>query len=193
MNKICVFAGSNIGTHSQFKTNARELGEVLVEKGIELVYGGSNTGLMGEVANRVLELGGKVTGVMPKGLFRGEIVHKGLTKLIEVDDMHQRKAKMSELADGYIALPGGFGTLEELFEVICWAQIGIHQKPIGIFNIDQYYTPLLDTITHMVEAGFVKASHQNLFVAGSVAAQLVEGMLNYQPPILEKKWDDEVK
>ncbi|MBP1933843.1 TIGR00730 family Rossman fold protein [Ammoniphilus resinae] len=190
MKKICVFAGSNFGANSQFKTNARELGEVLVEKGMELVYGGSNTGLMGEVANRVLELGGKVTGVMPKGLFRGEIVHKGLTQLIEVDDMHQRKATMSELADGYIALPGGFGTLEELFEVICWAQIGIHQKPIGIFNIDQYYTPLLQAMRHMVEAGFVKTSHQKLFLAGSDAAQLVEAMLNYQPPILEKKWDE---
>jgi len=189
MRKICVFAGSNLGSNSQFKISARELGEVLVDKGIELVYGGSNTGLMGEVANRVLELGGTVTGVMPKGLFRGEVVHRGLTTLIEVEDMHQRKAKMSELADGYIALPGGFGTLEELFEVICWAQIGIHQKPIGIFNIDQFYSPLLHTITHMIEAGFVKASHQNLFVAGSDAVELVEGMLNYQSPILENKWD----
>ena len=108
---------------------------MFVENDYELVYGGSCVGLMGEVANEVLRLGGRVTGVMPRGLFRGEIVHTGLTELIEVETMHERKAKMAELADAFIALPGGYGTFEELFEVVCWSQIGIHNKPVGLLNI----------------------------------------------------------
>ncbi len=122
MRKICVFAGSNLGERPEFKEQAIQLGKMFVENEYELVYGGSCVGLMGEVANEVLRLGGRVTGVMPRGLFRGEIVHTGLTELIEVETMHERKAKMAELADAFIALPGGYGTFEELFEVVCWSQ-----------------------------------------------------------------------
>lgn len=133
MKKICVYAGSNLGAQPEFQAHARQLGEEIVKNGFELIYGGSRIGLMGEVADTVLTLGGTVTGVMPKGLFAGEIVHTGLSELIEVEDMHQRKATMNGLADGFIALPGGYGTFEELFEALCWAQIGIHKKTSRYF------------------------------------------------------------
>ncbi|MFP3513278.1 TIGR00730 family Rossman fold protein, partial [Peribacillus sp. SIMBA_075] len=119
-----------------------------------LVYGGSRIGLMGAIADEVLKNGGQVIGVMPKGLFRGEVVHRELTELIEVKGKHERKAKMSELADGFIAMPGGFGTYEELFEVLCWAQIGIHQKPIGLYQVNDYFKPLIDMVKFSVQEGF---------------------------------------
>ncbi|WP_028403470.1 TIGR00730 family Rossman fold protein [Ectobacillus panaciterrae] len=188
MKKICVYAGSNLGVRPEFQTYARQLGEEIVKRGFELVYGGSRIGLMGEVANTVLELGGAVTGVMPKGLFRGEIVHTGLSELIEVDSMHQRKATMIELADGFVALPGGYGTFEELFEVMCWAQIGIHQKPIGIFNIAGYYTPLLNMIHHAATEEFMNPNHLDLIVSATNANELFEKMQTYTPPVLKNKW-----
>lgn len=131
MKTICVFAGSNPGGNEAYKRKAAELGVYMAEQGIGLVYGGSRVGLMGTLADAIMENGGTAIGVMPSGLFSGEVVHQNLTELIEVNGMHERKAKMSELVDGFISMPGGFGTYEELFEVLCWAQIGIHQKPIG--------------------------------------------------------------
>lgn len=189
MKRICVYAGSNLGRDPLYQEHARLLGESLVKNGLELVYGGSQIGLMTEVADRVLELGGNVTGVMPKGLFRGEVVHRGLTELIEVNDMHERKATMSQLADGFIALPGGYGTFEELFEMICWAQIGIHQKPIGLFNIAGFYDPLLNMVAHAVRAGFVKEEHQKLFVTATEADELLKKLIRYKPIRLGSKWD----
>jgi len=188
MKKFCVYAGSNLGEEAGYRIHARHLGEEIVRNGLELVYGGSRIGLMGEVANTVLELGGAVTGVMPKGLFAGEMVHTGLTKLIEVENMHQRKATMSELADGFIALPGGYGTFEELFEVLCWSQIGIHQKPIGIFNINEYYDPLLALVRQGIRKGFMNSSHLDLMVVATEAADLLHKMKAYQYPTLENKW-----
>ncbi|MFD3448749.1 TIGR00730 family Rossman fold protein [Microbacteriaceae bacterium 4G12] len=188
MKRICVFAGSNLGERPEFTIHARQLGKEIVQNGFELVYGGSQTGLMGELANEVLALGGNVIGVMPKGLFRGEVVHRGLSQLIEVDSMHERKAKMSELADGYIALPGGYGTFEELFEVICWAQIGIHKKPIGLFNIENYYTPLLAMVKHAAVEGFMNESHQDLIVSDVTASDLLHKMKTYTPPVMGNKW-----
>lgn len=189
MKRICVFAGSNLGANPKYKLHAQKLGEEIARRGLELVYGGSRVGLMGEVANKVLELGGKVIGVMPTGLFRGELVHTGLSQLIEVKDMHERKAMMSELSDAYIALPGGYGTFEELFEVVSWAQLGIHRKPIGLLNIERYYVPLLDMIEHAVKAGFVQDKHKQLLVSAEDARTLLTKLSEYRPPVIGNKWD----
>lgn len=188
MKKICVFAGSNLGEREEFQTEARKLGEMLVKNGYELVYGGSCVGLMGEVADEVLKLGGRVTGVMPRGLFRGEIVHEGLTELIEVETMHERKAKMAELADAFIALPGGYGTFEELFEVVCWSQIGIHEKPVGVLNVANFYTPLLQMVEKAAEEGFMNPSNKELIAAGETAEELLSKIENYKRPVMGTKW-----
>ena len=188
MKRICVFAGSNVGERLEFQTEARQLGKILVQNNIELVYGGSCVGLMGEVANQVLELGGRVTGIMPRGLFRGEIVHHGLTELIEVETMHERKSKMSELADAFIALPGGYGTFEELFEVVCWSQIGIHEKPVGLLNIAEFYTPLLQMVDRAAAEGFMNPSNKELLVSAQTANELIVEMKSYKRPVMGNKW-----
>lgn len=176
MKKICVFAGSSIGVKASFEEHACQLAQELVKRELGLVYGGSMNGLMGVVANEMLRLGGDVTGIMPKGLFKKEIVHQGITTFIEVDSMHERKARMHELSDGFIALPGGFGTFEELFEAITWAQIKIHSKKIGILNISNYYTPLLELANHTVREGFVSPQHLQLFTAAETAEVLLDKM-----------------
>lgn len=179
-----------MGENPEYKRKAAELGAFMAEKGLRLVYGGSRMGLMGVIADTVLENGGEVIGVMPKGLFKGEVVHQQLTELIEVSGMHERKAKMMELSDGFIAMPGGFGTFEELFEVLCWAQIGIHQKPIGLYNISGYFEPLLEMLKHSVQEGFSNESHLQLIYASSKAEELIGKMSDYHYPVLEKKWKD---
>ncbi|OCB95270.1 LOG family protein YvdD [Bacillus amyloliquefaciens] len=188
MKTICVFAGSNPGVNEEYKRKAAELGEYMAEQGIGLVYGGSRVGLMGTVADALMAGGGKAVGVMPSGLFSGEIVHQNLTELIEVSGMHERKAKMSELADGYIAMPGGFGTYEELFEVLCWTQIGIHQKPIGLYNVNGYFEPLINMIKYSIKEGFSNESHLQLIHTSSRPDELIEQMNQYTYPILDKKW-----
>ncbi|ASB87247.1 TIGR00730 family Rossman fold protein [Bacillus sonorensis] len=190
MKTVCVYSGSNMGENPEYKRKAAELGAFMAEKGLRLVYGGSRMGLMGVIADTVLENGGEVIGVMPKGLFKGEVVHQQLTELIEVSGMHERKAKMMELSDGFIAMPGGFGTFEELFEVLCWAQIGIHQKPIGLYNISGYFEPLLEMLKHSVQEGFSNESHLQLIYASSKAEELIGKMSDYHYPVLEKKWKD---
>ncbi|MGE6260624.1 TIGR00730 family Rossman fold protein [Heyndrickxia sporothermodurans] len=188
MKRICVYAGSNLGEKQEYKKQAEELGKLLVKNNIELVYGGSCVGLMGEVANEVLINGGSVIGVMPSALFRGEIVHQGLTELIEVNTMHERKAKMSELSDGFIALPGGFGTFEELFEAVCWSQIGIHQKPVGVLNIENFYDPIIEMVNRAATEGFMNPSNQQLLVSAATADQLLDKLMNYERPELGIKW-----
>ncbi|AHC43753.1 hypothetical protein WYY_03602 [Bacillus velezensis M27] len=188
MKTICVFAGSNPGVNEEYKRKAAELGEYMAEQGIGLVYGGSRVGLMGTVADALMAGGGKAVGVMPSGLFSGEIVHQNLTELIEVSGMHERKAKMSELADGYIAMPGGFGTYEELFEVLCWAQIGIHQKPIGLYNVNGYFEPMMKMVKYSIQEGFSNESHLKLIHSSSRPNELIEQMNRYTYPILDKKW-----
>ncbi|MBT2572794.1 TIGR00730 family Rossman fold protein [Bacillus sp. ISL-51] len=190
MKTICVFAGSNPGGNEEYKRKATELGAYMAEQGIGLVYGGSRVGLMGAVADALMAGGGKAVGVMPSGLFSGEIVHQNLTELIEVSSMHERKAKMSELADGYIAMPGGFGTYEELFEVLCWAQIGIHQKPIGLYNVNGYFEPMMKMVKYSIQEGFSNDSHLKLIHSSSRPDELIEQMENYSYPILEKKWTE---
>lgn len=188
MKRICVFAGSKAGTDRAYTDAAVQLGEEMIKHGVELVYGGSRSGLMGSVANTVLEKGGCAIGVMPTGLFSGEMVHQELTELHEVNDMHERKAKMSELADGFIALPGGFGTLEEIFEVVSWGQLGIHQKPVGLLNVKDYYEPLINVVENGVKGGFIPESHAQLLTVESDPAYLLDRLKTYRPPQLEYKW-----
>ncbi|AZK45074.1 TIGR00730 family Rossman fold protein [Paenibacillus lentus] len=188
MKTICVFAGSNPGSHKDYRQAATQLGSCLAEHQYRLVYGGSRNGLMGAAANAAMAAGGEVIGVMPSGLSTGEMVHRELTQLIEVDGMHARKAKMGELADGFIALPGGFGTYEELFEVLCWSQIGIHQKPIGLLNVRGFYDPLIQMVKHSINEGFSNSSHLSLINISSEPAELLQMMESYEPQILEKKW-----
>ncbi|WP_195575327.1 TIGR00730 family Rossman fold protein [Paenibacillus sp. 1001270B_150601_E10] len=188
MKTICVYAGSNLGNRPEYADEARKLGKLLAERGIELVYGGSKVGLMGEVANSALAHGGKVTGIMPKGLFRGEVVHTGLTEFIEVKDMHERKALMAHRSDGFIALPGGFGTFEEWFEAVSWTQIGIHSKPVALLNVLDYYTPLLRMVDHSIEAEFAQEAHRQLILEAPTAEQLLEKMEQYHRPELKNKW-----
>jgi uncharacterized protein (TIGR00730 family) len=188
MKSICIYAGSSLGNNPDFKEKTQELGRKMAEKGFSIIYGGSKNGLMGEIANEVLKYGGKVIGIMPKGLIKGENVHPYLTQLIEVDTMHERKAKMSELADGYIALPGGLGTFEEFFEVLCWAQIGIHQKPIGVYNINGYYDPLLNLVNHSIQSGFSNDAPKKIINSSSDPETLLSMLINYVPSIVEYKW-----
>jgi len=188
MKSICVFAGSNLGNNPEFKEKTQELGKIIAEKGFSIIFGGSRNGLMGVIANEVLKNGGKVIGIMPRGLIKGENVHSHITQLVEVDTMHERKAKMSELADGYIALPGGLGTFEELFEVLCWAQIGIHKKPIGVFNINSYYDPFLNLVSHSIQSGFSNDAPKRIINSSSEPETLLSMMINYVPNIADYKW-----
>lgn len=174
---ICVFAGSNPGLSSEYTEMARELGWHIAVQGHRLVYGGSRNGLMGQVADGVLANGGEAVGVMPVNLFQDEIRHSGLTNLIEVSGMHERKAIMYGMADAFIALPGGLGTFDELFEILCWMQIGIHQKPIGLLNVRGYFNPLLAMITHSVGEGFAPQSALNMLHMHSNPEHLLELML----------------
>jgi len=190
MKRICVFAGSNPGVHTAFSQSAEQLGYELLARKLDLVYGGSKLGLMGRVANTVLSGGGHVIGVMPTGLFRGEIVHTSLNELHEVSSMHERKAKMNELADGFIALPGGYGTFEEIFEVVSWGQIGIHNKPIGLLNIEGYYTPVMELVKHATEAGFIPPTETPLLICESDPAVLLDRMRDYRPPEKVNKWSE---
>lgn len=190
MKRICVFAGSNPGVNPAFEQIAQELGRELVARELDLVYGGSNMGLMGRVANSVLAGGGKAIGIMPTGLFRGEIVHTGLTELHEVTTMHERKAMMNDLSDGFIALPGGYGTFEEIFEVVSWGQIGIHTKPIGLLNVEGYYTPLMEMVNHATAAGFIPVMQGELILCESDPAVLLDKMRDYTPPVKTNKWSE---
>jgi uncharacterized protein (TIGR00730 family) len=160
MERICVFSGSSEGRLAEYRHMAVALGRELADRRIGLVYGGASRGLMGAIADAVLEADGEVIGVIPRALFKQEVAHSGLSRLYEVNSMHERKAKMAELADAFIALPGGFGTFDELFEIITWAQLGIHSKPIGLLDVADYFAPFLDLVRRAVEEGFVP--HCNL-------------------------------
>lgn len=182
MKSVCVFCGSHPGDDPAYEEAARALGETLAEAGIELVYGGGHVGLMGSVADAALAAGGEVTGVIPKALVDREIAHTGLTRLHVVGSMHERKAMMSELSEGFVALPGGTGTLEEFFEVLTWAQLGEHGKPCGLLNVAGYYDPLLAVFDHMVNKGFLGDAHRALVLLESEPRALLDRFANYRPP-----------
>ena len=189
MKRVCVFCGSRSGVDPAYERMARSLGRTLAESGIELVYGGGHVGLMGVVANAALAAGGDVTGVMPKALVNREIAHTGLTRLHVVGSMHERKAMMAELSEGFVALPGGTGTLEEFFEVLTWAQLGEHAKPCGLLNVAGYYDPLLAVFDHMVDRGFLSEAHRALVLLESEPRALLDRFERYSPP-KTAKWID---
>lgn len=182
MKSIAVFCGSSSGNDEIFMKSAIELGNLLAAQNIDLVYGGAKIGLMGAVADAVLKNNGKVFGVLPHFLSAKEIAHDKLTELILVSTMHERKTKMHELCEGIIALPGGFGTMEELFEILTWAQLGLHKKPIGLLNVNGFYDSLLQLIKTMSEKGFLKKIHQDLLLTDSSSEGLLNKMRNYTAP-----------
>ena len=182
MQQICVFCGSNSGAAPVYAEAAHRLGLALVKRGIWLVYGGGRVGLMGEIADAVLEAGGEAIGVMPKALVEREISHPGLTRLHVVGSMHERKALMNDLSDGFVALPGGAGTLEEFFEVLTWAQLGIHRKPCGLLDVAGYWSHLLAHFDHMVDRGFMRPEHRALVQISEQPDALLDRLANFEPP-----------
>jgi uncharacterized protein (TIGR00730 family) len=187
MKRIAVYCGSNQGARPEYATAAQALGTLLAREKIELVYGGGMVGLMGIVADAVLKRGGHVIGVIPEKLVIKEVVHEKLPDLRVVKTMHERKALMADLADGFIALPGGYGTFEEFFEVLAWGQLGWHQKPFGLFNVGGFYRSLLEFLDHTTAEGFIRAKHRELVIAESDAEKLLRRMKAHRPPT-EVKW-----
>ncbi|WP_426276523.1 TIGR00730 family Rossman fold protein [Chryseobacterium sp. S-02] len=186
MKSITVFCGSSFGLDNVFKEQATLLGQTLAKQNIQLIYGGADVGLMGAVADGALNSGGKVVGVLPQFLQAKEIAHKQLTELILVETMHERKTKMNDLCDGVIVLPGGYGTLEEFFEMITWAQLGLHQKPIGVLNIDGFYDDLIQLIQTMVDKGFLRPINRDMLLISDTIDELLEMMKNYKAPTIGK-------
>jgi uncharacterized protein (TIGR00730 family) len=186
LNRLCVFCGTNAGARPAYGVAARELGRVLAEQQIELVYGGASVGIMGELADSVQEHGGHVTGIIPQQLMEKEAAHTGIRNLIVVASMHQRKSQMADMSDGFIALPGGIGTLEGFFEILTWGQLGIHAKPSGILNIEGYFDELTGFLDHAVQEGFFTEGHRDAILVESSAVKLLDRMRAYSPPEGEK-------
>jgi uncharacterized protein (TIGR00730 family) len=189
LQSVCVFCGSSTGGNSAYTEAARSLGRTLAEANIRLVFGGGHVGLMGEISNAALAAGGDVIGVIPKFLVERELAHEGLSDLRIVGSMHERKALMSDLSEGFIALPGGTGTLEEFFEVLTWAQLGEHEKPCGLLNVAGYYDPLLTAFDRMVEADFLSESNRALLLVEDDPERMLQRFDHYEPP-KTVKWID---
>ncbi len=190
MKSICVYCGSNAGSKIIYSERAAALGDRIAKEGLRLIYGGGNVGLMGVVANAVLEAGGQVTGVIPKQLADWEVAHRGLTELEIVGSMHERKARMFDLADGFVTLPGGFGTMEEIFEMLTWRQLGIGNKPCAFLDVDGFYAPLIGMIDRMVEERFLHAEQRTDLWHGEDIAAMLQWMRDYRPA-QASKWIDE--
>jgi len=186
LHSLCVFCGSSDGARSEYLEAATAFGRLLATMGTTLVYGGGATGMMGAVADAVLAGGGSVVGVIPKSLALKEIMHEGATEMHVVDSMHERKALMASLADGFVVLPGGFGTMEEMFEIVTWLQLGLHRKPCGVLNVEGYYDPLVALIERFIEEGFVANEHRSLLLIDSDPIRLVERMAIHPPPRLPR-------
>lgn len=186
IRSLCVFCGSSTGNEPIFSVAARELGRTLAQQGIALVYGGGSVGLMNEVANAALAEGGHVIGVIPQALVDMEVVHRGLPDLRIVHSMHERKALMADLSDAFIAMPGGFGTLEELFEVMTWAQLGFHQKPCGLLNVQGYYDHLLQFLDHCVDRALLRPMHRHMLVVSDQVQDLLKALQHDQRPHIAK-------
>lgn len=190
MKSVCVYCGSSPGRQEAYSDAARDLARSLVDRNIRLVYGGASVGIMGLVADTVLQLGGQAVGVIPEALVRREVAHKHLTELHVTQSMHERKMLMAELSDGFIALPGGIGTLEELFEVWTWAQLGLHKKPCGLLNIAGYFDSLTTFLDHAVAEQFVKQPHHSMLLVERDPEALLDRFGSYQPPAVTK-WVEE--
>jgi uncharacterized protein (TIGR00730 family) len=187
MKRICVYCGSSPGKLSEYRGAARMLGHELAARGLGLVYGGASIGVMGAVADAVLEKGGEAIGIIPLALATREVAHSGLNELFVVDSMHERKAKMAELSDGFVALPGGWGTIEEIFEMLTWAQLGFHQKPCGLLNISGYYDHLYTFLEHAIDQRFVREEYRPMIMMEQTAGGLLDRYLQYRAPSV-KKW-----
>ena len=190
MKRVCVFCGSSTGGDPIYAEAARELAVTLVSRGLGVVYGGGRVGLMGVVVDTVLAAGGEVIGVIPRPLASKELAHTGLTEMKFVASMHERKATMSALADGFITLPGGLGTLEETFEILTWAQLGIQRKPIGILNVNAYYEPFLRLFDHGIRVGFIKREYRAFITVAERGPALLDAMSVWEPPAVARNWLD---
>jgi uncharacterized protein (TIGR00730 family) len=190
MRRVCVFAGSNKGAHPDYAGAARQLAVLLVRRGLGLVYGGGSVGLMGVLADAALVEGGEVIGVIPGPLASPELAHPGLTELRVVSSMHERKGLMATLADAFVALPGGLGTLEETLEILTWGQLGIHAKPLGLLDVRGYWGPLLALLRHAVAEGFVRREHAALLVADAAPEPLLDRIVAWRPPTFPRAWLD---
>ena len=188
VQRACVFSGSRPGRRPEYAAAARALGKELARRGMGLVYGGASVGVMREVADATLAAGGEVIGVIPQALLDREVAHHGLTELRVVPSMHIRKATMESLASSFVALPGGFGTLDELFEILTWAQLGIHQKPVGLLDTEGFWQPLVSLVDHMVREEFIPEDQTRLFVVDPDPASLMEKLGAWTPPVLGPKW-----
>lgn len=188
LQTVCVYCGSSDAIDEPYLRAAEEMGRALSDRDLSLVYGAGSTGMMGRLADAVLENGGRAIGVIPKLFETPELMHNGLSELHVVDDMHLRKARMANLADAFIALPGGFGTFEELFEILTWSQIGLHQKPIGVLNVNEYFTPMLRLIEHARAEGFIYSEHRQLLISETVPAALIDKLMVYKPPKDLDRW-----
>jgi|SRR5687767_11131353 uncharacterized protein (TIGR00730 family) len=186
MRRVCVFCGSSVGNQPAYAEAAQAMGAVLAKRGIGLVYGGGNVGLMGVVADAVMAHGGEAIGVIPRSLADREVAHGGITQLHVVDSMHTRKAMMAELSDGFVAMPGGVGTFEEFFEVVTWTQLGLHRKPCGLLNVQGFYTPLAAFIDQAVSEGFIKPIHRAAIVVDSDPARLLDTLAKVDLPAVPK-------
>jgi len=186
MERICLFCGSSPGARPEYAEAARALGRVTAEEGLTLVYGGSSVGLLAEAADAALAAGGQVVGVIPRALYEKEIAHKGLTELHVVDSMHQRKALMAELSDGFVALPGGLGTLEEFFEVLTWAQLGFHAKPCGLLDVCRFFDQLRDFLDRCVAERFIRQQHRDIVLISENPAELIAEFRVYTAPYVAK-------
>ncbi|TAK63185.1 TIGR00730 family Rossman fold protein [Methylobacter sp.] len=185
INSICIYCGSSSGRLDAYASAALSMAESLVNRNIKLVYGGASIGIMGMMADQVLKLGGQAIGVIPKALAHKEVAHQHLTELHVTQSMHERKMLMAELSDGFIALPGGIGTLEELFEIWTWAQLGFHQKPCGLLNVEGYYDSLIEFLDHVRAEKFVKHHHRAMLMVESGPEALLDRYVDYQPPTVE--------
>jgi uncharacterized protein (TIGR00730 family) len=188
LRRVCVFAGSSVGARPGYMEAARELGRVVAVRQLGLVYGGSNVGLMAALADAALATGGEVIGIIPHALAAKEVAHTGLTELCVVDSMHERKAQMAKLADAFVALPGGLGTLDELFEMLTWAQVGLHSKPVGLLDVGGYYQPLLQHIEHAIVEGFIPRRDGDLILKRDEPGLLLDALEAYRPAPRPEKW-----
>lgn len=193
MNAICVYCGANSGTNPVYKATAAAVGRFIAHQQIRLIYGGGRVGMMGALADAALQYGGKVTGIIPDFLLAAEAGHTKLNELIVVKSMHERKTKMFEMADGFMTLPGGMGTFEELCEILTWAQLGLHQKPIGLLNVQGYYDKLLEFLDHAVEQGFYKPEYRAMLLHDTTVEGLYRQMLAYNPAAVIKLMKDRSK
>lgn len=193
LKRICVFCGSSFGSRPAYKQAAEQLGKALADRNLGLVYGGGNVGLMGAMADAALAGGGEVIGVIPESLVRREIAHNGLTRLYVVQTMHERKALMADLADAFIALPGGFGTLDEFCEIITWSQLGIQQKPCGLLNVEKYWDHFLAMLDHAVDEKFVRPENSELILVAQSPQRMLDRLMEWEPTLSVEKWIDKTK